>query len=145
MTNIDSKKAAAVQNFEDIRAHLATQHRLIQNQPFLIGFDLELPDDRVQSLFLADIETEDGHRLLRMSTPVAALSKLPAEKCLRFNWAQRVGFLAVDDLDGTPFVHLCENRAYGALTERELDRVLGELGLLADGLESLVTRGADRV
>ena len=134
-----------MQNFEDIRAHLATQHRLIQNQPFVIGFDLELPGDRVQSLFLADIETEDGRRILRMSTPVATLSKLPAEKCLRFNWAQRVGFLAIDDLDGVPFVHLCENRAYGALSERELDRVLGELGQLADGLESLVTRGADRV
>ncbi len=145
MTTSILEKAAAVQNFEDIRAHLATQHRLIQNQPFVIGFDLELPGDRVQSLFLADIETEDGRRILRMSTPVAAISKLPAEKCLRFNWAQRVGFLAVDDLDGEPFVHLCENRAYGALSERELDRVLGELGQLADGLESLVTRGADRV
>jgi len=133
-----------VQNFEDIRAHLATQHRLIQNQPFLIGFDLELPDDRVQSLFLADIETEDGRRLLRVSTPVAALKSLPAEKCLRFNWAQRVGFLAVDDLDGVAFVHLCENRAYGTLSERELDRVLEEIGQLADGLESLVTRGGDR-
>jgi len=134
-----------VQNFEDIRAHLATQHQLVQNEAFVIGFDLELPGDRVQSLFLADIETEDGHRLLRVSTPVAALSNLPAEKCLRFNWAQRVGFLAVDDLDGTAFVHLCENRAYGALSERELDRVLVEIGQLADGLESLVTQGMDQV
>lgn len=132
-------------NFEDIRSHLASRHPLTQNEPFIISFDLKLPAGRVQSLFLADIETEDGRRLLRMSTPVGPLASLPAEKCLRFNWAQRVGFLAVDDLDGVAYVHLCENRGYGTLSTRELDRVLGELGSLADGLESLVSRGEDRM
>lgn len=132
-------------NFEDIRSHLATRHQLTQNQPFVISLDLKLPQGRVQSLFLADIETEDQRRVLRISTPVAPLAKLPAEKCLRFNWAQRVGFLAVDDMDGVPYVHLCENRGYSALSGRELDRVLAELGELADGLESLVSRGADRL
>lgn len=132
-------------NFEDIRSHLATRHQLTQNQPFVISLDLKLPKGRVQSLFLADIETEDQRRVLRISTPVAPLAKLPAEKCLRFNWAQRVGFLAVDDMDGVPYVHLCENRGYSALSGRELDRVLAELGELADGLESLVSRGADRL
>jgi hypothetical protein len=133
-----------VQNFEDIRSHLASKHQLTQNQPFVISFDLSLPAGRVQSLFLADIETEEGRRLLRMSTPVAPMTQLPAEKCLRFNWAQRVGFLAVDDLDGIPYGHLCENRSYGTLTTRELDRVLIELGQLADKLESLVSPGEDR-
>ncbi len=132
-------------NFEDIRSHLASRHQLTQNQPFIISFDLKLPQGRVQSLFLADIETEDRRRMLRMSTPVGQLAHLPAEKCLRFNWAQRVGFLAVDDLDGVPYVHLCENRSYGSLTTRELDRVLDELGELADGLESLVSQGEDRM
>lgn len=132
-------------NFEDIRAHLATRHKLTQNQPFVISLDLDIPGGRVQSMFLADLETEDDRRVLRVSTPVAALSRLPAEKCLRFNWAQRVGFLAVDDLDGMAFVHLCENRAYGTLSGRELDRVLAELGQLADGLEALVSQGADQV
>lgn len=132
-------------NFEDIRSHLATRHQLTQNQPFVISLDLKLPGGRAQSLFLADIETEDGRRVLRVSTPVAALSRLPAEKCLRFNWAQRMGFLAVDNMDGVPYVHLCENRGYGSLTGREIDRVLAEIGELADGLESLVSRGADRL
>lgn len=132
-------------NFEDIRSHLASRQKLTQNQPFVLSFDLSLPGGRVQSLFLADIETEDGRRVLRMSTPVAPLSRLPAVKCLRFNWAQRVGFLAVDDLDGVPYVHLCENRSYGSLGTRELDRVLSELGELADGLESLVSAGEDRL
>ena len=133
-----------VQNFEDIRSHLASCHQLSQNQPFVISLDLKLPGGRAQSLFLADIETEDGRRLLRVSTPVAALEQLPAEKCLRFNWAQRVGFLAVDDLDGVAFVHLCENRGYATLSTRELDRVLRELGELADRLEELVSEGEDR-
>lgn len=132
-------------NFEDIRAHLAARHRLNQNEPFVISLDLALPDQRMQSMFLADLETEDDRRVLRISTPVAPLPNLPAEKCLRFNWAQRVGFLAVDDLDGTPYVHLCENRGYGSLSGRELERVLHELGQLADRLESLVTQGADQV
>lgn len=132
-------------NFEDIRSHLATRYQLTQNQPFVISLDLKLPQGRVQSLFLADIETEDQRRVLRISTPVAPLAKLPAEKCLRFNWAQRVGFLAVDNIEGVPYVHLCENRGYGALSGRELDRVLAELGELADGLESLVSHGADRL
>lgn len=131
-------------NFEDIRSHLASRHLLNQNQPFIISFDLKLPAGRVQSLFLADIETEDGRRLLRMSTPVAPLARVPAEKCLRFNWAQRDGFLAVDDLDGVAYVHLCENRSYVSLSTRELDRVLAELGQLADGLEALVSQGEDR-
>lgn len=130
-------------NFEDIRSHLASRNKLTQNQPFVISLDLHLPAGRIQSLFLADIETEDGKRVLRMSTPVAPLARLPAEKCLRFNWAQRVGFLAVDDLDGIAYVHLCENRSYGTLSSRELDRVLNEIGELADGLESLVSPGVD--
>jgi len=134
-----------VHNFEDIRSHLASRQKLTQNEPFMISFELKLPGGRVQSLFLADIETEDRRHVLRMSTPVAPLASVPAEKCLRFNWAQRVGFLAVDDLDGVAYVHLCENRGYGTLTTRELDRVLGELGELADGLESLVSRGEDRM
>lgn len=142
---IVSPEIHPVHNFEDIRSHLASRQKLTQNDPFVISFDLKLPAGRVQSLFLADLETEDGRRVLRMSTPVGALSHLPAEKCLRFNWAQRVGFLAVDDLDGVAYVHLCENRGYGSLTTRELDRVLSELGELADGLESLVSQGEDRM
>ena len=133
-----------VQNFEDIRSHLATRHELTRNDPFFLSIDIALEGGRVQSLFLADLETEDDRRVLRISTPVAPLSQLPAVKCLRFNWAQRVGFLAVDDLDGTPFVHLCENRNYGALGARELERVIAELANLADGLEALVSQGADR-
>lgn len=133
-----------MQNFEDIRSHLATRHQLTRNEPYFLSFDVALPGGRAQSLFLADLETEDDRRVLRISTPVAPLAQLPAVKCLRFNWAQRVGFLAVDDLDGTPYVHLCENRSYAALGARELERVIAELAKLADGLESLVSQGADR-
>ncbi len=134
-----------MQNFEDIRSHLAARHALRQNQPFVISVDLQLPEGRIQSIFFADLETEDDRRVLRVSTPVAPLRQLPAEKCLRFNWAQRSGFLAVDDMEGVAFVHLCENRMYGSLTSRELDRLIHELGSLADGLESIVSHGADRV
>ena len=65
------------------------------------------------------------------------------QRCLRFNWAQRCGFLAVADLDGAPYLHLCENRPYELLDEGELQRVIVELGSLGDQLEQLVASGSD--
>lgn len=130
-------------NFEDIRLHLAARHQLKKNEPYVLSFDVALGQGRAQSLFLVDLETEEGPRVLRVSTPVAPLTKLPAVKCLRFNWHQRLGYLAVDDLDGEPYVHLCENRSYSVLGMRELDHIVRELASWADRLESLVT-GGDR-
>ena len=62
---------------------------------------------------------------------------------MRFNWEQRTGYLAVSDLDGSPFLHLCENRPYSLLSEEELDRVIGELGSLGDRMEQAISSGGD--
>ena len=71
------------------------------------------------------------------------LTGMDARRCLRFNWEQRVGFLAVSDLDGSPYLHLCENRPYELLTTAELDRLIGEIGPLGDSLEKAISAGGD--
>ncbi|MDE2088294.1 MAG: hypothetical protein KGI63_13780 [Xanthomonadaceae bacterium] len=130
-------------HFEAVRSHLGSLHGLRQNDPYLISFDLDLPHGRHQGIYLAELETESGHRYLRISTPIGPLAGTDAQRCLRFNWAQRCGFLAVTDLDGAPYLHLCENRPYEGLDENELQRVIMELGSLGDQLEQLVASGHD--
>lgn len=129
-----------MKTFEDIRAHCQSRWPLKDNDPYLLSFDLPVGDgDRQQSLFLAELEDEEGRRCLRVSTPVAPLAGADPLRALRFNWEQRVGYLAANDLDGVPYLQLCENRPYGALGVAELERVIEELGALADRLERAIS------
>ncbi len=132
-----------MKSFEDVRAHMAAKYELRDNEPYLLSLDVEVNDQRRQSLFLAEIEGDDGRRTLRLSSPVAKLGKIDATRCLRFNWAQRVGFLAVSDLADEPFLHLCENRPYSGVGARELDYLVKEIASLADSLERLMSDGRD--
>lgn len=132
-----------MQSFEDVRAHALSTWSLRNNDPYLLSFDLAAAGGRLQGMYLAEINTEDGQPMLRISSPVAPLGAINAERCLRFNWEQRLGFLAVSDLDGQPFLQLCENRHFHHLENGELERVVKELGELADRLESMLAPGAD--
>lgn len=126
-------------SFEDIRAHCAARWTLRDNEPYLLSFDLPLEAGRrQQGIFLAELEDELGNRYLRVSTPVAPVGSDGALRALRFNWEQRLGFLAVSDLDGVPYLQLCENRPYTWLDAAELDHVIGEIGPLADRLERAI-------
>lgn len=128
-----------MKSFEDIRAHCASRWTLSDNEPYLLSFDLPVQaGDRRQALFLAELEDEEGNRYLRVSTPVAPVEHDRALQALRFNWEQRLGFLAVSDLDGVAYLHLCENRPYEWLDAAELDRVIAEIGPLADRLERAI-------
>lgn len=127
-------------SFEDIRVHCETRWTLRDNEPYLLSFDLPIDEGRRQGIFLAELEDEGGGRYLRVSTPIAPVDDLDAMRALRFNWEQRVGYLAVGDLAGTAYLHLCENRPYEYLDSAELDRVIGELGPLADRLETAIGR-----
>ncbi len=133
-----------MRSFEDVRAHLGARFALTANDPYQIGFDLDIDDERRQGLFLGDLETDGGRRYLRISTPIAPLAKSDATRALRFNWAQRVGYLAVSDLDGIAYLHLCENRPYDGLDAAEIDALVEEIGRLADDLERLVNLGSDK-
>ena len=132
-----------MQHFEAIRSHLNGRYPLRHNDPYLISFDVDLPDERSQGMYLAELEDEGERKYLRISTPIGSLTGVDARRCLRFNWEQRVGYLAVSDLDGSPYLHLCENRPYELLTPEELERLITELAALGDRLEQLITHQPD--
>ncbi|MDI3263230.1 MAG: hypothetical protein QJR11_10525 [Fulvimonas sp.] len=132
-----------MRHFEAVRSYVGSRHPLRRNDPYLISFDLTLPHGRHQGLYLAELEDEGGWRCLRLSTPVGPLDGTDPMRCLRFNWEQRTGFLAVADLEGAPYLHLCENRPYGCFDAKELDRLIDELGTLGDRLERLIARAGD--
>lgn len=130
-------------NFEDVRAHVRAGSELKNDDPYLITMELKLADGRRQGIYLAELDAENGRRYLRISSPLAPLAKSDAERALRFNWAQRVGYFAISDLEGEAYLHLCENRPYEGLTGKELDTIIGEIGVLSDRLEQLITNGQD--
>lgn len=130
-------------NFEHVRAHLGGRHELHTNDPYLLGFDIDLPDARHQGIYLAEMEDEEGRKYLRISTPVGPANGLDANRCLRFNWVQHTGYMAISDLDGAPYLHLCENRPYELLQSVELERVIEEFGRLGDRLEQIISNGED--
>jgi hypothetical protein len=132
-----------MRHFEAVRSHIGSQHALRHNDPYLISFDLELSKDRHQGIYLAELEDEAERRYLRISTPIGPLAGTDPSRCLRFNWQQRTGFLAVADLDGAPYLHLCENRPYEFLDGDELQRLIDELGTLGDQLEQIISRSED--
>ena len=132
-----------MQHFEAVRSHLGSRHALRRNDPYLLSFDLPLRQQRTQGVYLAELEDEAGQCYLRISTPVGPLAGVDATRCLRFNWQQRTGFLAVADLDGSPYLHLCENRLYEFLDAAELDRVIRVLGTLGDRLEQVIASDED--
>jgi hypothetical protein len=132
-----------MRHFEAVRSHIGSQHALRHNDPYLISFDLELSKDRYQGIYLAELEDEAERRDLRISTPIGPLAGTDPSRCLRFNWQQRTGFLAVADLDGAPYLHLCENRPYEFLDSGELQRLIAELGTLGDQLEQIISTPED--
>ncbi len=132
-----------MQHFEAIRSHVGNLHPLNHSAPYQIGFDLPLGHGRQQGIYLAEMEGEHGRRYLRISTPIVPLAATDPSRCLRFNWEQRTGYLAVSDLEGVPWLHLCDNCPYAILDSGELERLIRELGTLGDRLEQALLQGAD--
>lgn len=133
-----------MQNFEQIRAHVATHYTLTASDPYLIGIELSLNGgQRRQGIFLAELEGEDGRKYLRISSAIAPMTGIDARRALSFNWQQRVCYLAQSELDGVPYLQLCENRPYSALTPAEIDRLVLEIGGLGDRLERAFSAGGD--
>ena len=130
--------------FAEVRQHIIDHHELTIDEPFIISFDCPIEDSgRLQSIFLAELKTGDGRRVLRVETPVAPLADFDAEKCLRINLMQRVGYLAVGDLDSTPYIKMCENLPYAFLVEQELDYAVKHVSRAADQMERSLQHGKD--
>jgi hypothetical protein len=133
-----------METFSEIRNHMLGLYELQIDEPFIVSFEYPIDaSSRRQSMFLAELKTNDGRRVLRVETPVAPLADLDPEKCLRINLTQRVGYLAVGDLDGVPYIKMCENLPYAFVGEQELDYVIRRVALAADQMEQFLEPGGD--
>jgi len=133
-----------METFSEVRNHVMQLYELQIDEPFIVSFEYPIDNsDRLQSMFLAELETDHGRRVLRVETPVAPLADLGAEKCLRIHLTQRVGYLAVGDLDGVPYIKMCENMPYAFLHEQELDYVIRRVALAADRMEQFLEPDSD--
>lgn len=133
-----------MQNFEQIRGHVQSHFRITTNEPYVLCVELSLDaGKRHQSVFLAELEHDDGRRLLRASTIIAPITGIDARRMLAYNWHSRVGWLAIGELDGVPYLQLCENRHYAGLDGAELDRLILEIGGQGDRMERLLSAGGD--
>jgi hypothetical protein len=133
-----------METFAEVRHHVMEHWELRIDEPFIVSFEyLFEASGRRQSMFLAELKTDDGRRVLRVETPIAPLAELAAEKCLRLNLTLRVGYLAVGDLDGVPYIKMCENLPYAFLGDQELDYVIQRVAGSADQMEQFLKEGED--
>lgn len=133
-----------METFSEVRNHMLGLYELQIDEPFIVSFEYPIDNsERRQSMFLAELQTNHGRRVLRVETPVAPLADLDAEKCLRINLTQRVGYLAVGDLDGVPYIKMCENLPYAFVGEEELDYVVRRVALAADRMEQFLEPEGD--
>jgi hypothetical protein len=133
-----------METFAEVRKHMAERFDLTTDEPFIVSFEYPIPDsERRQGIFLAEIQSSDGRRVLRVETPVAPLEDLDAEKCLRINLTLRVGYLAVGDLDGVPYIKMCANLPYAFVGEQELEYTIRNVATTADHLEQYLEPGED--
>jgi hypothetical protein len=133
-----------METFAEIRIHMMDLYELRIDEPFIISFEYPIEKgNRRQSMFLAELETSEGRRVLRVETPVAPLADLDAEKCLRINLTQRVGYLSVGDLDGIPYIKMCANLPYAYVGEQELDYTIRNVARSADNMEQFLEPGTD--
>ena len=133
-----------MQNFESIRSHVQDKYKITAREPYLLCVELSLAKGRRhQSIFLTELEGEDGGKYLRVSTAIAPMTGLDLRRMLAFNWQSRVGYMAIGELDGLPYLQLCENRPYESITGAEIDRLILEIGGLGDNLERELSAGGD--
>ena len=132
-------------NFEQIRSHLlASGYKLTLQEPFVLCVELSLAQGkRHQAIFLSELQDDDDRAYLRASTVIAPTTGLDARRALAFNWESRVGFLAIGELDGVPYLQLCENRPYDCLDAAEVDRLVLEIGGTGDEMERRMSAGGD--
>lgn len=136
-----------MENFERIRSELRNaDFRLTMEEPYVVCVELSLDGGRRhQAIFLSELQDDDGREYLRASTMVAPLAGVDPRRALAFNWQSRVGYLALGDLDGEPWLQLCENRPYAGLDAAELSRLVLEIGGMGDRLEQALSPEADRL
>ncbi len=134
-----------MKNFEQIRSHLTTSgYRVSVQEPYVACVELSLDNgSRHQAIFLSELSNDDERSYLRVSTVIAPITGVDARRALGFNWHSSVGYLAIGELDGVPYLQLCENRPYDGLTPAEVDRLVLEIGGLGDRMERALSAEGD--
>lgn len=133
-----------MRTFAEIESQVAEHFRVVHSEPFMLAVEVPVGHSgRRQDVFLAELKNSDDRRILRIESNIAPLDGHQAEKCLRINLMLRIGYLAVGDLDGTPFIKLCHNLTYDQCGESALRYVIEHIALLADGMEESLTGGED--
>ncbi|MET0893442.1 MAG: hypothetical protein ABWY01_07740 [Pseudoxanthomonas sp.] len=134
-----------MQNFEQIRSHLSKSgYKVTMHEPYVACVELSLDGgNRHQAIFLSELGNDDERGYLRVSTVIAPITGVDARRALKFNWDSSVGYLAIGDLDGVPYLQLCENRPYDGLTPSEVDRMVLEIGGLGDNMERALSAEGD--
>ncbi|PKL94824.1 MAG: hypothetical protein CVV18_07690 [Gammaproteobacteria bacterium HGW-Gammaproteobacteria-8] len=116
---------------------------VVHRDKFLIALEIPTSGERHQSVFLAEIKDDDDRRYLRLETTVAPLAQHDPVKLLRINLTLRVGYLAVGDLEGIPFLKLCENIAYRYLSDEMLYDEIHRIARMGDDIEKMLVHGGD--
>lgn len=134
-----------MKNFEQIRSHLTTSgYRVSVQEPYVACVELSLDSgSRHQAIFLSELSNDDERSYLRVSTVIGPITGVDARRALGFNWHSSVGYLAIGELDGVPYLQLCENRPYDGLTPAEVDRLVLEIGGLGDRMERALSAEGD--
>ncbi|QCO67959.1 hypothetical protein E4582_05615 [Luteimonas yindakuii] len=134
-----------MQTFERIRSQLrSADFHITMQEPYVVCVELSLEQGRRhQAIFLSELHDDDGREYLRVSTAVAPITGVDPRRALAFNWQSRVGYLAIGELDGVPYLQLCENRPYDCLDAAELSRLVLEIGGMGDRLERELSADGD--
>jgi len=134
-----------VRNFESLRRHIQTAgYNATAHGEDVICIELSLEKGtRHQSIFLSELDDDDGRPYLRVSTAIAPTTGMDPKRALGFNWQSVVGYLAIGNLDGVPYLQLVENRPYEGLEGAEVDRLVLEIGGLGDRMERMMSAGGD--
>ncbi|SDQ92372.1 hypothetical protein SAMN05428982_2475 [Pseudoxanthomonas sp. CF385] len=134
-----------MENFEQVRGHLnSSGYKVTMHDPFVACVELSLGNGkRHQAIFLSELGNDDERGYLRVSTVIAPMTGIDARRALTFNWQSSVGYLAIGELDGVPYLQLCENRPYESLNPAEVDRLVLEIGGLGDSMERALSAEGD--
>ena len=133
-----------MQNFEQIRRQAVADFKVTMQEPYMLCVELSLDGGRRhQSIFLSELQGDDDRSYLRASTVLAPTTGVDLRRALAFNWDTRVGYLAIGELDGVPYLQLCENRPYEGFTGAELSRLVLEIGGVGDRLERALSANGD--
>ena len=132
-------------NFEQVRGHLAASgYRISMQEPYVVCVELSLDGGkRHQAIFLSELQDDDERAYLRASTVIAPTTGIDGKRALAFNWESRVGYLAIGELDGVPYLQLCENRPYDCVHAAEIDRLVLEIGGTGDAMERRMSADGD--